>query len=229
MLTAIVHVPSAPVLVPELATGAAPELHDLSAAVGRAAAELPERWFAVGVGPADTVLGPGTVGTFGGYGADVRVALSAAAVGDPKPLPLGVLVAAWVRTTFAPAAAAEAWVYAHDHTVDAALARGRALRAEVDAISEPVGVLVVADGVNTLTAAAPGGYDPASAAVQADLDEALAAGDADALTRLSDAVVGRVAYQVLAGLLGTSPWQARELYRGAPYGVGYTVGAWRPR
>jgi hypothetical protein len=34
---------------------------------------------------------------------------------------------------------------------------------------------------------------------------------------------------VLAGLVGSSPWQARELYRGAPYGVGYTVGTWRPR
>jgi hypothetical protein len=32
-----------------------------------------------------------------------------------------------------------------------------------------------------------------------------------------------VAFQVLAGLI------ARELYRGAPYGVGYTVGTWRPR
>ena len=50
---------------------------------------------------------------------------------------------------------------------------------------------------------------------------------ADALTRLPDGIVGRVAFQVLAGLLGTSAWQARELYRGAPYGVGYTVAAWR--
>ena len=64
--------------------------------------------------------------------------------------------------------------------------------------------------------------------MQAALDDALAAGDVDALTRLPDGIVGRVAFQVLAGLLGTSPWRARELYRGAPYGVGYTVEAWRP-
>lgn len=236
MLTAIALVPSAPVLVPELATGAAAELQDLSAAVAQAAAELPSRWFVVGVGPADNVIGPGTVGTFGGYGADVRVSLSnqAGAASEraggaaPKPLPLCALVAGWVRTTYAPSASAEVWVYAADHTLDAALARGRALRAEADAAPEPVGVLVVADGANTLTPSAPGGYDPESIPVQAALDDALATGDTDALTRLPDGIVGRVAFQVLAGLLGTSPWEARELYRGAPYGVGYTVEAWRP-
>jgi hypothetical protein len=228
VLNAIVLVPSAPVLVPELATGAASELQDLSAAVSAAAAELPDRWFVVGVGPADNVIGPGVVGTFGGYGADVRVALSPHAVAEPKPLPLCALVAGWVRTTSAPAASAEVWVYAADHGVDAALARGRALRAEVDNIAGPVGVLVVADGANTLTASAPGGYDPESVPVQAALDDALSVGDTAALTRLPDGIVGRVAYQVLAGLVGSSPSLARELYRGAPYGVGYTVGVWTP-
>ena len=85
-------------------------------------------------------------------------------------------------------------------------------------------MLVVADGANTLTASAPGGYDPDRSPVQAALDDALAAGDADALTRLPDGIVGRVAYQVLAGLVGPSPCRPRELYRGAPYGVGYSVG-----
>lgn len=229
MLTAIALVPSAPILVPELATGAASELQGISEAVSAAAAALPDRWFVVGVGAADNVIGPGTVGTFGGYGVDVRVALSPHAVAQPRSLPLCALVAGWVRTTHAPSASAEVWVYAADHGVDAALARGRALRAEVDAISEPVGVLVVADGANTLTASAPGGYRPDSVPVQAALDDALSAGDVEALTRLPDGIVGRVAFQVLAGLVGASPGAARELYRGAPYGVGYSVGTWQPR
>jgi hypothetical protein len=228
VLNVIALVPSAPVMVPELATGATSELQDLSVAVSAAAAELPDRWFVVGIGVADNVIGPGAVGTFGGYGVDVRVGLSPAASGEPRPLPLCALVAGWVRTRFAPAASAEVWVYAADHDVDAALARGRALRAEVDAISEPVGVLVVADGANTLIASAPGGYDPESVAVQAALDDALTAGETEALTRLPDAIVGRVAYQVLAGLIGPSPSSARELYRGAPYGVGYSVDVWTP-
>jgi hypothetical protein len=37
-----------------------------------------------------------------------------------------------------------------------------------------------------------------------------------------------VAYQVLAGLTGSAPGSAREMYRGAPYGVGYFVGEWLP-
>jgi hypothetical protein len=215
-------------MVPELATGATSELQDLSVAVSAAAAELPDRWFVVGIGVADNVIGPGAVGTFGGYGVDVRVALSPGAKGEPRPLPLCALVAAWVRTNHSPAASGEVWVYAADHELGPALARGRALRAEVDAISEPVGVLVVADGANTLIASAPGGYDPESVVVQGALDDALSAGDTEALTRLPDAIVGRVAYQVLAGLIGPSPSSARELYRGAPYGVGYSVDVWTP-
>jgi aromatic ring-opening dioxygenase LigB subunit len=128
-------------------------------------------------------------------------------------------------------------VYAADHDVDAALARGRRLRAEIDHAVHPVGVLVVADGAHTLTPPAPGGYQPDSIPTQAALDDALAAGDAVALTRLPDTIVGRVAYQVLAGLTGypesssppdPAPRSAKELYRGAPYGVGYFVGVWQP-
>ena len=89
-------------------------------------------------------------------------------------------------------------------------------------------MLVVADGAHTLTPPAPGGYDPDSIPVQAALDDALAGGDAAALARLPDAVVGRVAYQVLAGLAGPAPRSAKELYRGAPYGVGYFAGVWLP-
>ena len=228
MLSVIAVIPSAPVLVPQLATGAADETSDLRSAVLAAAGELPERWFVVGTGVADDVIGPGAIGTFGGYGADVRVALGADAMGEPKPLPLCALIAGWVRGEVAPRAHGEVWVYAADHGVEPALARGRALRAEVDAISAPVGVLVVADGANTLTPSAPGGHDPASVAVQAALDDALSAGDATALTQLPDGIGGRVAYQVLAGLAGSSPSSARELYRGAPYGVGYFVGVWTP-
>ena len=108
------------------------------------------------------------------------------------------------------------------------MAEGRALRAEIDAAGAPIGVLVVADGADTLTPPAPGGYDPEAAAVQQMLDDALARGDADALTRLPDSIVGRVAYQVLAGLSGPGPAAAAEAVRGAPYGVGYFVGTWTP-
>ena len=214
-------------MVPELASSAAPELADLREAVFAAAASLPPRWIAVGVGSADAVVAPAQAGTFAGYGVDLRVALSPGAGDAPGELPLCALITGWVRGRVDARASAEVRVYSGDHDPDSALDRGRRLRAEIDEAGDPVGVLVVADGAHTLTPPAPGGYDPDSIAVQAMLDDALAGGDAEALARLPETVVGRVAYQVLAGLTG-APRSAKELYRGAPYGVGYFAGVWYP-
>jgi hypothetical protein len=119
-------------------------------------------------------------------------------------------------------------VYRSDHDADTAVALGRRLGAELDKSGDPVGVLIVADGANTLTPAAPGGYDPGNADAQLALDDALASGDAAALTRLPGQILGRVAFQVLAGLAEPGPRTAKELYRGAPYGVGYFAGVWQP-
>ncbi|BCI82000.1 hypothetical protein MTY66_36250 [Mycolicibacterium sp. TY66] len=223
-LTHIAIVPSAPILVPELASGAAVELADLTAAVRGAVQDLPSRWVAVGVGPEDGRVPGDAVGTFAGYGADVRVTFTPAADGEVRPLPLCALIAGWLRGSVDAGATVDVRVFADGLASDIALERGRALRAELDAVADPVGVLVVADGANTLTAAAPGGFDPDSVARQAQWDDALATGDVAAIAGLSG-VLGRVAYQVLAGLAGPDP-KATELYRGAPYGVGYFVGTW---
>jgi hypothetical protein len=222
----IAIVPSAPVLVPELAGAVAAELGDVHAAVRTAVAQLPARWIAIGTCTAETVIGPQAAGTFAGYGADVAVGLSPGAH-EAADLPLCALVAAWVRGQYRPDAVIETYCYPIGLDNTAAIGRGAQLRARLDAGDEPVGVLVVADGCNTLTPPAPGGYDPQAPAVQAALDDALAAGDTAALSRLPDAVVGRAAYAVLAGLAGTRVSAARELYRGAPYGVGYFAGVWQ--
>ena len=188
---------------------------------------LPSRWIAIGVGSADAVVGPDAAGTFAGYGVDLRVMLSPDG-GPLTELPLCALIAGWIRGQAKPEARAEVRVYAADHDVGEALDRGRRLRAEIDEVADPVGVLVVADGAHTLTPPAPGGYEPDSIPAQAALDDALAAGDAAELTRLPDTIVGRVAYQVLAGLTEPAPRSAAELYRRAPYGVGYFAGVWQP-
>ena len=88
MLSAIAIVPSAPVMVPELAGSAAVELVDLDAALAAATAELPDRWLAIGVGPTDRVVLPPAVGTFAGYGSDVRIALSGDCLLYTSPLSL---------------------------------------------------------------------------------------------------------------------------------------------
>ena len=233
MLSAVAIVPSAPVLVPELAGAAAAEVADVRAAVLAAGALLPPRWLAVGTGPVDAVLdpdGPHSEGTFAGFGADVRVRLSPHAHGSAEPpaeFPVSALLAAWVRGQVRPEASVQVRVYRADHDAGTALTRGRQLRAKLDRDPDPVGVLVVADGANTLTPAAPGGYHPGDADTQLTLDDALANGDIAALTRLPPEILGRVAFQVLAGLAEPGPRAAKELYRGAPFGVGYFAGHWQ--
>jgi hypothetical protein len=227
VLTAIALIPSAPVLVPQLVGAAADELSDLRQAVFAAAGALPERWLAVGVGRSDEVVASTATGTFAGYGVDIRVGLSPDA-DDVRDLPLSALITGWVRAEVKPSVHAEVRVFAASHSGQDAIRRGAELRSVIDLVGEPVGVLVVADGANTLTQAAPGGHDPASLAVQSALDDALAGGDVAALRRLPTSITGRVAWQVVAGLVGAPPRSAKELYRGAPFGVGYFAGVWQP-
>jgi hypothetical protein len=227
VLTAIAIIPSAPVLIPELSGAAAAEVADLREAVSSSAETLPDTWLAIGVDSCDAVIAPDSAGTFAGYGVDVRVRLSPIAA-EVARLPLCALITGWVRGLVRPHARAEVHVFARDHDAGTAVARGRTLRAALDGAAEPVGVLVVADGAHTLTPSAPGGHDPDSVAVQATLDDALANGDVAALKRLSASITGRVAWQVLAGLAQPVPRAAKELYRGAPYGVGYFAGVWQP-
>jgi len=230
VLTAIALTPSAPVLVPELAGAAAAEVAQFRDAALAAAAVLPDRWVAVGVGPgvgpAQRVIEPDARGSFGGYGADVAVALSPEPQSDAGELPLCALFAGWLRGQVRPTARVQVRVYA-GCAADTAMAHGRALRAEIEAAADPIGVLIVADGAATLAPTAPGGYDPAAQTAQDALDDALATGRAEALLRLPEGIVGRTAYQVLAGL-APGPVAATEFVRGAPYGVGYYVGTWVP-
>lgn len=226
MLAAIALTPSAPILVPELAGAAAAEVAGLRDAALAAVAALPKRWIVIGVGPADRVIESDSAGSFAGYGVDVPVLLAPDAAATVIDLPLCALTAGWLRGQAVPNACAAVRVFAADHDADAALRFGRALRTEIDAIGEPIGVLVVADGANTLTPSAPGGYDPEALAVQETLDAALATGDGVALGRLPEQITGRVAYQVLAGLTEDETYVTTELARAAPFGVGYFVGIW---
>ena len=228
--------PSAPLLVPELAGAAAAEVADLEAAVREAVSLLPQRWIAVGTGSVDCALDSNAVGTFAGFGVDVGVRLSprreiapdVSDVPEASALPLCALIAGWVRGQTEPEATVQVRVYRGDHAAGTALACGRQLRAEIDLLPDPIGVLIIADGANTLTPAAPGGHHPEDVHAQLVLDDALATGDVAALARLSEQILGRVAFQVLAGLTEPGPRSAKELYRAAPYGVGYFAGVWQP-
>lgn len=195
--------PSTPLLVPELGGEAAVETGELRAASVTVARSLPAQWIAIGVG--DGQYHADMSGTFAGYGADVRVSLSDR-MGKPAQLPLPVLIAGWLRSR---AEADEAEVRLVGPATDA-LAFGRALRGEIERRPVP-----------------PGGYRPDAEAAQRAVVDALTRGDAASLRHLPDAITGRPAYQVLAGLVDSDVVEARCLYRGSPYGVGYFAGIWR--
>ena len=113
-------------------------------------------------------------------------------------------------------------------------AAGAAVRRELDAVTEPVALLVVADGAITLTERAPGALDLRAPEVQAELDEALRSGRRDLLAALDPSLCrelgigGRAPWQAMAGAFTDDPTQTTSDYCGAPYGVGYHVGTWLP-
>jgi hypothetical protein len=229
-----VLVPCPPLLVPELAAGAAAETETLRTACVAAARELAEAgrdWLAIAVdhlGPA--VIPPVTCGTFRGYGVDVPIALAddADAPVDPD-LPLPALVAGWLRAR-AQARTVQVRLLSPVLSVDDALALGAGLAAD----SSPIGLLVLADGSNRVGKAAPAGPDRRAEPFEDDLRAALGKPDPTAIAAMDSTlatelgITARPALQVLAGaaLATERPWHARELYSAAPYGVGYHVVVW---
>ncbi|MGW6377357.1 hypothetical protein ACWFRB_14970 [Rhodococcus sp. NPDC055112] len=237
MFTAAALVPSPPLLIPELAGGAAAETDELRLASKDVAARLgalSTRWTAIGVGRTECEIQATAAGTFRGYGADVRVALSPAASGLDTELPLAALIAAWLRAAAPAETVVDAIIVAEDTSPVYCAELGARLRDRLDADPHPRGVLVIADGARTLTAKAPGSFDERAPEAQAELDRALDSGDAEYLAELDPVacldigIEGRAAWQVLAGLFGGAPGECRTYYRGAPYGVGYHVGMWLP-
>lgn len=246
VLTAAAFVPSPPLLVPQLAGAAASETDRLRNAALEAGARLADActdWTAIGVveaGCAPVDVPAESCGTFRGFGLDIEVALSETAPGVADPeMPLAALIAGWLRGRTAPSARVRVRALAADTPADECARLGAQLRAELDASTTPRGLLVIADGANTLTDKAPGAFDERSGELQATLDRALAAGDPATLASLDSdlcaavGLSGRAAWQVLSGVFGgeagaVQPRKVESLYSGAPYGVGYHVGMWLP-
>jgi hypothetical protein len=242
--------PHPPLLVGELAGGAAAELDPLRAACRQALDAV----FAassiiilIGDGPVWGVPEPAAPGSFQPYGADVRVTLPAlvdlAPPGLPAParladLPLSLAVAAHLLADLelAPARLFAATVPA-SLGPGAAAAIGRTLAAAASAAQAPgpgaagsVGLVVMGDLSACRTERAPGAFRPEAAGFDASVAEAFRTGEPGRLLDLDPSraielqVTGRVPLQVLAGAMeGTPAIRGRTLYQDAPYGVGYLV------
>jgi hypothetical protein len=238
----VVVLPEPPLLVPQLATGAAVETAELRAAclaaterLGRAA----RRWVAVGADPAGRrTVGPGARGSFVGFGVDLVVGLdttgeSPAGPVDPR-LPLPLLIAGWAAERAGARVRIRGELVAPDESPAACAALGARLAAEFAAVDEPVGLLVVGDGAATHTERAPGHLDERAGPFDAAVATALRAADPAALAALDPGragelmVAGRAPWQVLAGATGSGRWRGELLHSSAPFGVAYHVAVWTP-
>lgn len=236
MLVAAAVCPCPPLLVPDVAAGAAPELDAARTActdaLGVLAASRPD--LLVVVGPADLAgRGPhpeGATGSFKEFGVDLRVRLGRDldAVAD-RPLPPSLAVGAWLlaRTGWADAPVEALGVGEPLETARCADA-GRALAARADRVA----LLVMGDGSACRTLKAPGYLDERATEFDAAASRALGAADTGALIALDETLAyelkaaGRAPWQVLAGAAQGAGLDGRLLYDDAPYGVGYLVAAW---
>lgn len=235
MLAAIAVLPQPPLLVPELAGGAAVETEALRAACRDAVGTLAgaaRNWVVVGAdGGGRRTVGPGTRGSFSGYGRDVPVALAGTGSSDEgAELPLPLLVAAW--------AAGDRPERMRGELVAPETATGEclALGAELAGAGDDTGLLVVGDGSARHTPTAPGGFDERAEAFDAVVAAAFHDPDPDALAGLDPQlaaelrVAGRAPWQVLAGAARSAgEWTSAVRHTSVPYGVAYHVAAWTRR
>jgi hypothetical protein len=253
MLVAAAVCPCPPLLVPDVAAGAAPELAAARAActdaLGVLAASRPD--LLVVVGPAEERgRGPhpeGAGGSFRGFGVDLDVRLGNVSLGNVdlgsgasapqtsglsasgRALPASLAVAAWLleRTGWSDAPV-------EGLGVGEPLAAERCIQVgeEIGARAGRVALLVMGDASACRTLKAPGYLDERAAGFDAGVARALGAADVAALKALDAElaqelkVSGRAPWQVLAGAAGDARLGGALLYEDAPYGVGYLVAAW---
>ncbi|OIK24445.1 class III extradiol dioxygenase subunit B-like domain-containing protein [Streptomyces malaysiense] len=237
MLLAAAVCPCPPLLVPEVAAGAAPEMDTARAActdaLGVLAAARPELLVVVGpAGPGDGGTFPqGTRGSFKGYGVDLDVRLGAAAqaAAAERELPSSLAVGAWLleRTGWADAPV-EGLGAEETLAPERCAGTGRELGGRADRVA----LLVLGDGSACRTVKAPGYLDERAAPYDAAAARALAAADLPALLSLDAALAralkssGRAPWQILAGAAEGADLDGDLLYEDAPYGVGYMVATW---
>jgi hypothetical protein len=233
VIVAAAFVPSTPLLVPAVASGAAPELD----VVRRAALEAtrsalacaPERVVVLGAGGRDATHATAT-GTFRGFGVDLEVPLDPAAPAAPgaPALPLSLSIGAWLlaQVGWPGERAALELDPQGDPTTP-----GKALAAE----DRRTALLVVADGSAARTEKAPASLHPDAAAFDAAVADALRTGDPARLAALDRDHAAEVsssgwpAWAAAAAALGPGSYDAALLADEAPLGVGYLVATWLRR
>jgi hypothetical protein len=223
VLVAAAFCPQPPLLVPQLAAGAAAELDDLRTACDLAVRSLTaagaDRISILGAGQAARYHAGGQ-GNLSGYGVAVPIRFG---VGD-APVPLPLLLGAWLLSRSAPG------VPATGMTIGPTGAIGVGWPDRYD--RAPAGLLVMGDGSARLAAHSPGGVDPRAVPFDAQARAALASGEPARLRELDPALgaellaAGTPAWVAAGSILAGASYTATVHYDAAPYGVGYLVASW---
>jgi hypothetical protein len=230
-VVAVAFAPGAPVLVPEVASGAAGELAQLRAAclasVRRVLDCAPARVVVVGGDAGDHVTSfpEGSLGTFAGVGVPLEVRLGRPVGTAGAPLPLTLTLGAWLLD-------AAGWAGPTDGLalgVGAdAVGAGKQLRdCDVD-----LALVVIGDGSARLTTASPGYVHPDAVRWQRAVAEVFRRGDASALLDLdADRAVqlmasGWAPWQLASASLGDASISVPVFATDERYGVGYIAAAW---
>jgi hypothetical protein len=227
--------PHPPLIVPEVAAGAAGELDDLRAACDEAVARLlaaePSKVCVVGGAATAAEYWFPYRASFAAWGVPVETHLGTPRADTPA-LPLSVAVGVWLLRRALPAARPTGWrVFT---LAPATSPDGCARLGERLARAGRVALLVMGDGSACRHEKAPGYLDPRAEPFDATVTKALAAADPAALLSLDPAladelmVAGRAPWQVLAGAAVGAPFRGEVRYDAAPYGVQYTVASWEP-
>jgi len=254
VVSTVAFCPSPPLLVPELAAGAAGELDPLRAAcreaVRRLLAGRPGEVIVIGTGSGGGRFPPGTTGTLAGYGVPVTATLPGvpplpgALPAGPLPLPgpgapgavapgPGALPGPGAPGAVAPGPlplplTLGAWLLSGAGVP----CRGVAVDGDTPALPDAQAYLVVGDGSARRTERSPGYVDPRAEPFDAVVAAALATGDAGGLRDLDPALgadllaAGVPAWRAVGRALAGRRYEADLLYDEAPYGVGYFVAVW---
>jgi hypothetical protein len=215
VLPAIAFCPTPPLLVPELAAGAAAELDPLRTAcreaVRRLLAARPDEVVVIATGPVTSQFPPGTTGTLAGYGLPLTATLPQAPP-DARPgrrprrlrygrgpvgavaaaVPLGVTLGAWLLAGAGVACSA----FSIGPEADP-----RSFGPALDLPERRRALLVLGDGSARRSTQAPGYVDPRAGSFDAAVATALGTADAAALAAL-DPTLGA---ELLAG--GVPVWR----------------------
>jgi hypothetical protein len=211
VILAVAICPHPPMLIPEVASGAADDLAELRQACADVVASLisldPDRVVVLGSGELAGDRDEAAGGTLAGFGVDVR------AGGATDELPLSLTIGAWLLDR-------AGWSGPRTYSTGEPDTEGRVV------------LVMMADGSAKRTSESPGFLDERAEAFDAAIASALAGGDAAALADLDLALgaelwaAGTSPLKTLGKMTKDAAITPQLRSDTAPFGVGYFVADW---